>query len=131
MSEWLRYCALGIAAAFFGFVLRSLGWSGAKVLSTVGVVGLAAVGVGVFGSLTDIFGSVSSNFGLGEVFKSVLKIVGIGYVFGISADVCRELGESGVAGAMTVVGRGSVLIAASPALMEIVSIAVGISGGGE
>lgn len=128
MTEGLRYCAVAIAVAVFGFMLRSLGWNGARIFSTLGAVSVVLLGLTVMGSLTRVLGDLFAPQGLGEVFGSVLKIVGIGYVFGVCSDICGELGEGGVASALTLVGRGSILLAAMPTLGEIVEIVRGVGG---
>ena len=48
-----------------------------------------------------------------------IKIMGVGYVFGIGADICRELGEGGVANALLGVGRVEILLICMPAFSEI------------
>lgn len=125
MSEWLRYCAAALAVAIFGFMLRSLGWSGAKIFSAIGAASIIMMGVTVMGTLTERLGWVFAQKGLGGVMESVLKIVGVGYVFGICSDMCSELGEGGVASALTVVGRGSILLAVMPTLFEIIEVVGG------
>ena len=125
MSEWLRYCAAALAVAIFGFMLRSLGWSGAKIFSAIGAASIIMMGVTVMGTLTERLGGFFAQKGLGGVMESVLKIVGVGYVFGICSDMCSELGEGGVASALTLVGRGSILLAVMPTLFEIIEVVGG------
>ena len=128
MTEGLRYCAAALAVAVFGFMLKSLGWSGAKIFSALGAVSVIIMGVTVMGGLTDRLGEMLSTRGLGTVFNTVIKIVGIGYVFGVCSDICNELGEGGVASALTLVGRGSILLTVMPTLGEIIEIATDIGG---
>ena len=62
--------------------------------------------------------------GLSEAAEGVLKISGIGFLMGASADVCRELGESGIARGVTLAGRLEILCVALPFLREIVALGV-------
>ena len=67
---------------------------------------LGAVGIPVF-----------SNFG-----------AGLGYLFGISADICRELGESGIAKSLEVVGRVEIIAVAVPFWKKIIETGVELIG---
>ena len=69
---------------------------------------------------------IASLAGVGEVAADVLKIVGVGYVFGFCSDVCSELGERSVAEALALAGRLEVLGIALPYLMRIVEFGLSL-----
>ncbi len=110
--------------ATLAFLLRELGFRGAKLVSSVAIVctvSFAVLGIGRLAS-----GIEAPYFGgeLEEAALLLLKIVGISYVFGISADVCREMGESGVASAMLTVGRVEILLLILPTLRKIIGLGI-------
>ena len=103
-------------------LLRQLGWRGAPVFVAVcAVMLLVEAGRGFF----DIFSSLEGMFsgaGFSDALGAAIRIVGIGYLFGICADVCRELGENTLAKITEVVGRAEILIVIMPFLEEIIGM---------
>lgn len=105
------------------FILREFGWRGAPVIAAVGAVIILGV---LAEPLGRIFGFVN---GLGEHIQSdmvsaILKITAVGYLFGISADVCRSLGELQIAKSVEVVGRVEIFVIVLPFFEEIIKLGV-------
>jgi len=78
-----------------------------------------------------IFGSVKSigaGAGISESVSAAIKVLGIGYLFGICADLCRELGEAGIAKACEVVGRVEIIAVVIPYFEEIIKVGVELIG---
>ena len=76
-----------------------------------------------FSDFLKLFGDFEA---LGESALSILKIIGIGYIFGISSDVCRELGEAGISSALSLIGRFEAIAVALPFIAEIFSLALSL-----
>ena len=111
----LTFCAL---------LLRSLGWKGVPcfiALCLVLILSQLSDGIHkITSSLTSL-----TNYGeLTEILRGAVKIVGVGYLFGICSDVCRELGENGIAKAVEIVGRVEIIIVVMPFLMDIINLGV-------
>ena len=66
--------------------------------------------------------------GVSEPLSAAVKILGIGYLFGMCADVCRELGEGGAAKAVETVGRVEIIAVVIPYFKEIVSVGAELLG---
>ena len=119
----LRLFAIGLLLAVMAMLLRSFGFRGAAVFSLFGVAVLLSSAVGEISGLV-------GKLGFGELFSgdtakyttAIAKVVGCGYLFGICADMCRELGEQGIAKAVTVGGRVEILLIAAPYFAEILEI---------
>ena len=115
---------LGISA----FILRSFGWKGTPVFAVVCSVILIGEASHILGN---IFGSVSflySDTRICDGISAALKVLGLGYLFGISADICRELGESGIAKSLEVVGRVEIIAVAVPFWKKIIETGVELMG---
>ena len=121
-----RMCALALLAAAAGLVLREFGWRGAPLLSVI--CGIAATGfvLPYFAEAKAFYSGLSSDFGIGNIAASALKIVGIGYLSGITADVCRNLGETGAASAVVLVGKMEIIAIAAPYFFDIVEMGVSL-----
>ena len=114
-------CVIGATLAF---LLREMGFKGAKLVSSAVII--AAVGFAVLYIEKLSSGLEISVFGksFGDAVLLLMKIFGTGYLFGVSADFCRELGESGIASALLVVGRVVILLEIMPTLTEIIGLGI-------
>lgn len=124
----LNLFGAGLILGISAFILRSLGWRGAPVFAVIcSVVLIAEAGE----SLSGVFSSLSLLYrqkGMEEGVSAVLKVLGLGYLFGISSDVCRELGETGIAKSVEVVGRVEIIAVVIPFLKEIIETGVELVG---
>ena len=55
-----------------------------------------------------------------EYARAMLKILGAGYVFGVCSDICSELGEGGLSGAVCLFGRVEIIALSLPYIKRIV-----------
>ena len=87
----------------------------------------------LFISLSDGIGDIvrtvtgmAESAGVGNVAAVAIKVVGVGYLFGIVSEVCEELGERGIATAVVNVGRVEILVLIFPYLKEILEMGIGL-----
>ena len=66
--------------------------------------------------------------GLAEPVRAALKVLGLGYLYGICADVCRDLSEAGIAKAVEAVGRVEIVAVIMPYFEEIIKVGVELIG---
>lgn len=119
MSGWMRAVALAMITLFLGFVLKELGFRGTRlymILGAVGVVSVAVMGLSELISELSFLGEGDE----GEYVESILKILGIGYVVGVCSDICLDLGEPTLSGAVLTLGRLEMLAVAMPCLISVV-----------
>ena len=119
MIEVFGFALIGAALTF---VLKSLGWKGAPLLAAASIIMIIALALRTLESLFSLFDILHGVDGVGEGVECVLKILGISYAAGIAADICRELGEGGIANAVTVVARIEALAIISPMMIEIITL---------
>lgn len=60
----------------------------------------------------------------------ILRAIGIGYVARIGGDACRDLGHEGVAQKLELCGKAELLAISLPYLLELLSVASTLAGGG-
>lgn len=128
MTEVIRLAACALVVGVAAFLLREMGWRGAVAFSVFGAVALLSF---LSDGLTEILGSVSELGdigGISEITKEILKVVLASYIFGISADICSELGEKALSAALVSVGRVEILLISMPYFVGIVKSAVGLVG---
>lgn len=118
MSDGVKAVAYLLISLFLGVILRELGFKGAKLVSLVGTVSAVGVAAVYVSRLISVFGALGSESG--EYAVAMLKIVGIGYVFGICADACTELGEGTLSSYVCLIGRLEILTVSLPFIKTIV-----------
>ena len=123
MSEPL--CVGGSAVLLFSlaFLLRESGWRASRLFSAFGVVLLLIHTVSrageLFGGALGAFGGLFNNAGT----EPILFILGTGIIFGTVSDICRGVGEEGIAEALEWAGRVEILLISMPTLTEILKMA--------
>lgn len=118
MSDGVKVVAYVLITLFLGVILRELGFRGAKLVSLVGIVSVVGVAAIYVSRLVSVIGELGSASG--EYAVAMLKIVGLGYVFGICADICADLGEGTLAGSVCLIGRLEILTVSLPFIKTIV-----------
>lgn len=124
----IEVCALTLIAALSFFILSELKWRGAPVLVILCFVGVLSV-AGNY--LKDVGGAISylaESSGTTEGAAAILKVIGIGYLAGISSDICAELGAARIGNAVTLVGRLEIIAIATPFFVKILDMGVELIG---
>ena len=118
----LKICGVAILGTFTVFILKSFGWKGSALVSVAVIVTLTSFFDFFFGEIKKIFDTVAYIDGLEEATRLILKVIGIGYISGISSDICRELGEGGIASLVTTLSRLEIFVVISPLFYEILTL---------
>lgn len=118
----MRLCFIALLCASVGLLLSELGFRGKKVFSSVGVIALLALASEGLSSLLYSVLSFSEAAGISEAARCGVKVLGCGYIFGMTADLCSELGEGGVASALTVAGRIEIILLVLPFFEKVLAL---------
>ena len=117
MSYAVKIVAYVLITLFLGVILRELGFKGSRLvllIGTVSLLGATAVYIG------DLFGMLGEIGEVGEEYTvAILKIVGVGYIFGVCSDICTELGEGVLGNTVCMFGRVEIMILSTPFLKTI------------
>lgn len=125
----LRVIGIALLSAICAFLLRGLASRAAPIYASLAaIVVLALCKDGVDGVISSVLG-VASSINISEPVSVILKIIGLGYLFGISADICRELGEGGIAKALEVAGRVEIFSLSVPYLVKTLNLGIGFLAG--
>jgi stage III sporulation protein AD len=120
-ADVIKICATAVLCAVVGAVVGGL--SGG-VATAVRLCGLALVLGGALGLMGEIVRqtSVLGEGEAGEYVSLMLKGLGIVTVGRVSADVCRECGQTGVASAVETASRLAVLVLAMPSVLRLLDV---------
>ena len=121
MTGSIRIVPLALILVFLSVMLKEIGFKGVRL---VGALGLATLYLTVINEIGSVFSAFASLGGerLSEYTKEVVKLVGVGYVYGISSDICSELGESGLASALNIAGRVEIIVIILPFVKRIIEL---------
>jgi len=96
----------------------------------VGLVGTILIFLMVVSGLTKIISSINgivAQTGLAtQLFSSILKIVGIGYLCEIAASICEESGARSVADMVILGGKIIIMVLAIPIIQALVDVVLGV-----
>ena len=122
MSEWMKIIAYAFITLFLGVVLKELGFKGTRLVMILGTLSLLCVSITYIGEAMSIFPVAYAD---GEEYAvAMLKMVGVGYAFGICSDICRELGEGSLSGVVVLLGRVEILALSVPFIKRIIERSV-------
>ncbi len=114
--------------AVSALLLRNFGWRGAPVFAVLCIVVLLAESALGFEKIFSSLTNIAESANISEAAAAALKITGIGYLFGICADVVRELGETGMAKVVEIVGRVEIIAVIFPFFEDILRVGVELMG---
>lgn len=118
MTEWGRIIGYALVTLFLGVVLRELGFKGTRLVVLLGTVSLLCVFAVYIARAIEAIPYLGEN--ADEYAVAMLKMVGVGYAFGICSDVCRELGEGVLSDVVCLIGRVEILTLSLPYIKRIV-----------
>ena len=124
----LKLCALALLAAILLLPLREAG-------GRLGGVAAALCGVLLLLTLTERYATIFSfldtlgeNAVPGEAVSLSLRALGLSFLTEVTAGICRDLGEGGLATRLEWCGRAEILVLALPTLVRLLELAVSYLG---
>ena len=117
-----------ILLAVTAFLLRGFGWQGAAVFAATSCTLLLSEALVPLSHIFSSVKAIGSTSNITEPLGAAIKVLGIGYLFGMCADVCRDLGEGGIAKAAEAVGRVEIIAVVLPYFEEIIRLGVEFVG---
>ncbi len=113
-------------SAVVAFVLSELGFRGKRIFTAVCMVLLSSLILGGMGRLIGETVGFAELSGVSDVALCAVKIIGIGYIFGICSDIVAELGEGALARGLISAGKVEVLLLVLPYFKDIIELGLGL-----
>lgn len=98
------------------------------MFASVALVMLLTEASGVLETVLLSVRDIGVGAGIAEPVRAALKVLGLGYLYGICADVCRDMSEAGIAKAVEAVGRVEIVAVIMPYFEEIIRVGVELIG---
>ena len=122
-----KLIVIAVASALGVLLLRQVK---PELAVVVGLVGTILIFLMVVTGLTKIISSINgivAQTGLAtQLFSSILKIIGIGYLCEIAASICQEAGANAVADMVILGGKVIIMVLAIPIIQALVDVVMGI-----
>lgn len=117
-----KICLFALASVLLSVLLASLGFKSKGLFITLAaLVMLGTLGEGV----SDVFDKIlyfSEGAGITDAVKTALRVIGLGYVFGFTSEICLSLGEPLIASVVTAAGRVQLVLVVFPYIQEVVKL---------
>lgn len=128
-EELFKVLSFILVVCIFAVVLKSYKGEYALLLSLAAVVVILAF---VLKSVHPAINRLRDGFNAGgipsECFSVVLKSLGIAYLTGFVADICRDYGHTSLAGKAELAGRCAILVLCLPLMNSVLEKALGFAG---
>lgn len=123
--EIFKIIAIGIGTSISVLILKSLKAEFAVLAGLAGGCLILFIAIdmisGIFGKLNLIVSKTGLET---EIFKLLLKILGIGYLTEFSANICSDSGNSSIAEYITLGGRVVILVLSFPIILNLLNLVV-------
>lgn len=123
--DMFRIIGVGFVTAVASLVLKTTKPELSFAVTVTGVLVILFFVVDAFGETFSVLRSVSETTGLnGELVKTMLKAVGIGYLTEFGAGILSEFGAPSVADKVSLAGKLAVVLVALPVIEAALSLFV-------
>ncbi len=124
----IKIIGIALICALVSFLLSELGFRGKKLISVIVCLLLFSfMGQGL-SNMIGKFIPYSEAAGLSEAAVCAAKVIGVGYIFGITSDILTELGEPMPSKALTAVGRVEIILIVLPYISDIIDLGLKLIG---
>jgi hypothetical protein len=108
-----------LIAAVGVMILNHFGFKGAPIVAALAFLFVINEAESAFFDVFGLYETLRSVEGMDEYLEATVRVIGVGYLCGISSDVCRELGEVGIAKSICFVARLWLVALAAPYLLRV------------
>lgn len=123
MDIIIKGAAVGIIAALCALLIKK---SNQEIGLAVAIAASAVICIAaaeLFGSIFDLIHYAIKSTGLSSaVFMPIVKCVGIAIIVNISASLCKDAGQAGIASAVELLGSAAAVFTALPLIKLLLEI---------
>lgn len=117
-----KICLFALVGVLLNALLDRAGFKPKALLTLLcAILMLISVADGLSGVIGRFF-SLSEKAGITDAATCALKAVGLGYIFGFTAETCASLGEPMLSSMVTLAGRVQIFLLAYPYFEKIINL---------
>ena len=121
-----QLCGLSVLCAALALILKTAGARLSPLLSIGGGCVLLALCLQRYRAPVEELLQMAEEAGIRASLETVLRMLAIGVLAALAADLCRDLGEPTLAARVELCGRAEILLLCLPFLRELFSLALGM-----
>jgi len=125
--ELIKILGIGLIASIAILVVKQIKPEVAMVITIASSLIILLLLVEMLASVTQIFDILVLKTGIDkDLFSSILKIIGIGYITEFSANICVDSGSSSIGDKILLAGKVVILVLSLPIITSLINIIVEI-----
>ena len=118
---------MGLITSIVNLVVKQVKPEIAIVITITGSLVMLLMLVEMLSAITGVFDILVNKTGIDkELFTSILKIIGIGYITEFSSNICIDSGNTTILDKILLLGKITILVLALPIITALVDIIVSI-----
>ena len=121
-----KICGIAIIGALAALIFREFRKEYAGLTALVTSVILLSYAINAFRPTAGYVTELVEKTGFSGYASTLLKALGIGAVGQLASDVCRDLGESAIAGRIELVAKACILLLGLPIIKSVIETAAGV-----
>ncbi len=119
----LKIVGIGIVSIILSLLIRQYRPEMAVVVSLCGAVLILSMCVPYLSNIFKMFEDIANQAGVNlSHIKIVLKIIGISYICQFAADICKDAGETSVAGKIELGGKIVIITLSMPIIYNLLDL---------
>lgn len=123
MDIVIKGAAVGIISAVCALLIKKSNQEIGLVIAIAASAVICIAAAELFGSISDLIRYAISKSGLSSaIFLPIIKCVGIAIIVNISASLCKDAGQAGIASAVDVMGAAAAVFTALPLIKSLIEI---------
>lgn len=123
MDIAIKGAAVGIISAVCALLIKKSNQEIGLVIAIAASAVICIAAAELFGSISDLIHYAISKSGLSSaIFLPIIKCVGIAIIVNISASLCKDAGQAGIASAVDVLGAAAAVFTALPLIKSLIEI---------
>lgn len=128
-AEFLKVCGFALVSLSVILVLRQLNPTMAAMCVLASAIAIFGYAVSIAAPAAAELGSILSGAIEGEYIAVPAKALGIALVSQTVSDVCRDCGESSLAGKVELAGKAALLMLSLPLIKDMLSLGTSVMYG--
>ena len=123
MDIVIKGAAVGIISSVCALLIKKSNQEIGLVIAISASAVICIAAAELFGSISDLIRYAISKSGLSSaIFLPIIKCVGIAIIVNISASLCKDAGQAGIASAVDVLGAAAAVFTALPLIKSLIEI---------
>jgi stage III sporulation protein AD len=118
----IGWCGAAIAAASAALLVRGQ----SKDASTVAAVFLTGAAISALAPALSFMGETGDTGTLAEYMPTLLKALAVACCTAVTADICRDVGDTSIASRVELFGRAQIVLLALPLARELIQSATAL-----